>query len=116
MDDAKTTFGRRLRTLRKMRGLTLEQLGKAADIGFKHIAQVEKAQKAPSFEAIDRLATALGVAPYELFLPYDSDGAGLDQAFRQLVQGLPRGASPSMKRLLITLLPLMQQFETDPGQ
>ncbi|HEX8340119.1 MAG TPA: helix-turn-helix transcriptional regulator [Tepidisphaeraceae bacterium] len=113
MEDAKTIFGRRLRTLRKSRGLTLEALGRAADIGFKHIALIEKAQKVPSFEAIDRLAAALGVAPYELFLPYDTDNAGLNEAFQRLTRSVASTGSPAFKRLLLTALPLFQQFETD---
>ena len=74
MEDAKSTFGRRLRTIRKSRGLTLEELGQSAKLGFKHISEVERGQKAPSFEAIDKLCRALKVAPYELFLPDTLDG------------------------------------------
>ena len=113
MEDAKTTFGRRVRLIRKARGMTLEALGEAAEIGFKHIAAIERGEKTASFDAIDQLAKALKVQPYELFLPHDENDARLQQAFKHLVRQLEEDGTPALKRLLVTLLPLMRQFETD---
>lgn len=113
MKDAKITFGRRLRLIRKSRNLTLEELGKAASLGFKHIGDLENAQKAPSFDAIGKLAKALRVAPYEFFLPYETDDERLARAFAEVMRRLDHGASPALKRLLTVLLPLLEQMETD---
>ena len=113
MEDVKTTFGRRLRLIRKSRGLTLEALGQAADIGFKHIGDIEKGQKAPSFDAIDRLAWALKVSPYELFLPYEADDRQLNQAFKKLVRELEGDGSQGLKRFLTVALPLLRQIEAE---
>src|ERR1700733_8978712 len=103
MDTAKTTFGRRVRLLRRARHLTLEKLGQATSIGFKHIGDIEKGLKAPSFDAIDRLAKALKVSPYELFLPFDLEGAHLDQTIRRLVRDIDDSGSPPLKRFLAIL-------------
>ena len=113
MDNAKTTFGRRLRLLRKARHLTLEKLGQASAIGFKHIGDIEKGHKAPSFDAIDRLAKALKVSPYEFFLPFDLDDAHLDQTVRRIVRDIDDTGSPSLKRFLVVVLPLLRQFESE---
>src|SRR4051812_29961989 len=69
------SFGRRLRALRKSRRMTLEQLGHAARIGFKHVSEIERGVKTPSFDALERLARALRVHPYELFLPDNLAGS-----------------------------------------
>jgi transcriptional regulator with XRE-family HTH domain len=113
MADAKTTFGRRLRIIRKARGMTLEQLGKAAAIGFKHVAAIERGQKTASFDAIDRLSDALKIQPYELFLPNDATDPQFIQSFRRLVRDMDDRSSPALKQLLLTLLPLLRQFEAE---
>jgi transcriptional regulator with XRE-family HTH domain len=69
MDDLRTIFGRRVRAFREGRGWSQEQLGKAAGLGGKYIGIIERGEKNASFEAIERLAEALGVECYELFVP-----------------------------------------------
>lgn len=113
MEEVKTIFGRRLRLVRKSRGLTLEKLGQAADIGFKHVADIEKGHKAPSFDAIDRLARALKVSPYELFLPYAADNRLLDQAFQRLIQEIEKNGRAGLKRFLVVVLPLLRQMDAE---
>jgi HTH-type transcriptional regulator, competence development regulator len=116
MDTAKIIFGRRLRLLRKARRLTLEKLGQASAIGFKHIGDIEKGLKAPSFEAIDRLAKALKVSPYELFLPFDLDSAHLDQTLRRITRDIDDSGSPPLKRFLVVALPLLRQLEAESSR
>lgn len=112
MENAKVTFGKRLRLIRKSRALTLEVLGTITGIGYKHIAAIERGEKVPSFEAIDKLAGALHAHPYEFFLPYQNDET-LNQSIRKLLHGVEKGASPSIKRFLIVLLGLSGQIEAD---
>jgi len=49
--------------------MTQEQLAKAAQLGPKHIGVIERGEKTSSFAAIERLAEALDIEYYELFLP-----------------------------------------------
>jgi transcriptional regulator with XRE-family HTH domain len=113
MENAKTTFGRRLRLIRKSRGLTLEELGKEASVGYKHIAEIERGQKVPSFEAIDRLAHALGVRPFEFFLPLGAEQEDIDEALRHLTKAMDKHSSPAVKRFVLVLLALVRQLEMD---
>jgi transcriptional regulator with XRE-family HTH domain len=92
--------------------LTLEGLGEASSIGFKHIGDIEKGLKAPSFDAIDRHAKALKVSPYEFFLPFDLDDGRLDQALRRIVRDIDDG-SPALKRFMVIVLPLLRQLEAE---
>src|ERR1043165_2914195 len=104
MPNTNRIFGRRLRVLRKSRHLTLEQLGRKARIGYKHVADVERGVKVPSFEAIDRLATALEVQPYELFLPPTGAEADAELRFADLLKEFRQMGSIEMKRFLVDTL------------
>jgi transcriptional regulator with XRE-family HTH domain len=55
-------FGRRLRELRKERGLTQEALAEAADLSGNYISELELGQKVPSLTILVRLSQALEVA------------------------------------------------------
>lgn len=72
MSDQKTNFGKRLRILRKRKGMTQEQLAEAADISVDFLSLVERGVNAPSFATLERIANALGVPEKELFEFNDS--------------------------------------------
>ena len=60
-------FGNRVRLLRGDRGLTQEQLAERAGISVDFLSLIERGKNSPSFENLDQLAEALGVAVAELF-------------------------------------------------
>jgi transcriptional regulator with XRE-family HTH domain len=90
MDAVAAVFGRRVRALRLARGLTQEQLGHAAGIDYKHLSAVERGAKAPSFEAIGKLARALGVEYWQLFVPDRRPTSGLDREIAAAIDGAGR--------------------------
>lgn len=61
-------LGRRLRELRRAKGLTQEQLAAAAEISRTYAGALEAGMKGPSLAVLVRLAKALGVDIAELFL------------------------------------------------
>jgi transcriptional regulator with XRE-family HTH domain len=69
MEPLSDVFGRRLKAFRKARGLTQEQLGRAAKVDYKHVGSIERGIHPPSFAAVERIAKALKVDYHELFLP-----------------------------------------------
>jgi transcriptional regulator with XRE-family HTH domain len=93
--------------------MTLEALGEAAALGFKHIAEIERGQKAPSFEAIDRLAGALGIRVFELFLPLGIKDVELDRSLKILMREVEGESSAGMKRFVFVLLSLLRQLESE---
>lgn len=60
-------LGRRIRTLRKSKNLTQEQLGGKAGINYKHLGAIERGDENPSLSVLDRIADGLGVEILELF-------------------------------------------------
>src|SRR5260370_23602492 len=66
--EARMKLGRRLRQLRKEKGLTLRSLAEAAGVDFTYLSKIEneKCGYSPGADTIRALATALGVDSLEL--------------------------------------------------
>jgi transcriptional regulator with XRE-family HTH domain len=67
MSSLRVSFGKRIRALRMRAGLSQEDLAESAEISVDFVSLVERGINAPSFETLERLAAALGVAPRDLF-------------------------------------------------
>lgn len=63
-------FGRRLRELRKERGLTQEALAESADLSGNYISDLELGLKVPSLTILIRLSQALDVAAPDLLVDF----------------------------------------------
>lgn len=59
-------LARRVRTLRKARGLSQEELGYAVGLRQAQISELESGQNNVTIDNLHRIAVALGVQPYEL--------------------------------------------------
>lgn len=66
-------FGRRLRELRKERGLTQEALAESADLSGNYISDLELGLKVPSLTILVRLSQALDTATTELLADFTRD-------------------------------------------
>jgi transcriptional regulator with XRE-family HTH domain len=60
-------FGKRLRQLRRERGLSQEELGVKANLHRTYIGTIERAEKNISIENVSKLAKALGVRVNDFF-------------------------------------------------
>lgn len=69
-------FGKEVRARRKVRGLTQAQLGEAAGLSEEWVRRIERGTSAPSFEALDALAGALGCSVAALFSTMSARDAG----------------------------------------
>ena len=78
-------LGRRIRALRKERGLTQEQLAYTADgISSKgYLSEIEAGKRLPSLNALAAIAERLGVEPFEL-LVFPGAGPKHDQVLQLL--------------------------------
>jgi transcriptional regulator with XRE-family HTH domain len=67
MENIRLRIGKRIKELRKKRGLTQEKLSEVADIDYKYIQRLEgKNPPALKVDTVERLAKALKVSPAEL--------------------------------------------------
>lgn len=65
-------FPQKVRTLRKLRRLTQDQLAERAERSVDAISQIERGVNLPSFDTLDRLSAALNV-PVKEFFDEDTD-------------------------------------------
>jgi transcriptional regulator with XRE-family HTH domain len=93
----------------------VEELGRRARLGYKHVADIERAVKAPSFDAIDRLASAIGVESFELFIPSADPSVASNLKLRSIVEELDRAGTPAMKRFVSSVLAAARDFESSPS-
>lgn len=59
--------GANIRTLRKAKGLTQEQLAAEAEMAMRYVAGVERGEENPSLKFLVKIAAALSVSPADLF-------------------------------------------------
>ncbi|WP_428562933.1 MAG: PAS domain S-box protein [Solidesulfovibrio sp. DCME] len=105
-------FGRRLRQLRRLAGLTQVALAERSGVSLEHLNKIERGAAAPSLAAIEALHRALDLDPASLFLfddPADADaGSRETESLAATRLGLfslrPETdiirAAPSLRRLL----------------
>lgn len=65
-------LGKRIRTLRKLRGLTQEELGEKSGISYKFIGEIERGEVNPSLNSLIQIARALGIHVSEFF-PHEKE-------------------------------------------
>ena len=61
-------FVNNLRTIRRQTGLTQEKLAERCAVSPTFIGEMEIGKRTPSFDTIKKIAEALGVKPYRLFM------------------------------------------------
>ena len=66
MADIKKKLGVRLFQLRTKVGITQAELAEKANLSIDSISRIERGERSPSFESLERITSALGVEPVEL--------------------------------------------------
>src|SRR5690606_34817330 len=60
------TIGRRVRHLRRTRGMTIDELARAIDRAPSQVSVIENGKREPKFSQLQQIATALGTTTSEL--------------------------------------------------
>ena len=68
MSELKKLLGKRIREIRVARNLTQEDLSELTDIGASSISKIESGHFHPTDENLERIANALKVEPYKLYM------------------------------------------------
>jgi transcriptional regulator with XRE-family HTH domain len=104
MESLRIIFGKRLRAAREACGWSQEHLGRAAGLGGKYIGIIERGEKSASFEAVEKLAKALGVQSYELFVPMMRRTDAVERHVRALLGDAGRIDVAAVEDFLKTLV------------
>jgi len=100
MDNIKELFARNLRENRRKNGLTQAQLAEQAEVSTHYIALIELARNIPKVETIERLANALNVEIYELFIVDHSPKEEMERLKKELVYEIKETISYAVKETL----------------
>jgi transcriptional regulator with XRE-family HTH domain len=73
--DVKWLFGRAVRKRRRELDLSQEQLAERADLHRNYISDIERGERNPSLENIQKIARSLDMKVSELFIEYGIDEA-----------------------------------------
>jgi transcriptional regulator with XRE-family HTH domain len=91
----RNAIGPRIRELRLERGMTLDDLARAAGISASHLSRLERGQTAPSFIVASRIAKEIGVLPSDL-VTIQREQSSVDDALVAALQA--HGLEPEMAR------------------
>jgi transcriptional regulator with XRE-family HTH domain len=67
-------FGKKLRSIRKRKGMTQEQFAEVLDISIDFLSLIERGLSAPSFESIEAFSITLGI-PVRDFFDFSPDSS-----------------------------------------
>ncbi len=70
--DSQVLFGSRIRSIREAADLSREVVAEKADINANYLGEIERGEKWPSIEIIQRLAGTLSVSP-SAFLEFEAE-------------------------------------------
>lgn len=66
-------FGAAVRSLRRERGVSQEELGQRAGLHRNHVGQIERGELSPTLDTIDVIANALAVRASDLIARAESE-------------------------------------------
>lgn len=100
-------MGNRIKEAREECGLTQQELAEQTGRGLRHLQDIEKGRKNPSFDVLASYINRLGVAPNELFY---SDVPAVEKEVQHLMGKLLACTENERTILLKTLDCLAEQF------
>jgi transcriptional regulator with XRE-family HTH domain len=90
MDGIREVLAKNLKENRRKLGITQPALAERADLSTHYLAMIEVARKFPTADVLERLADALGIAPYELFSVSPSPEEAMEKLQQEILGNLDR--------------------------
>lgn len=109
MTTTKELLGRRIRELRKARGLSQERLAEQIDIEPRNLTRIESGKGYPTFDRLDAIGKALGVE-LKAFFQFDHL-QNVDERTEEIVE-MVRRLSERDQRRIFKMIRIMLDDET----
>lgn len=100
-------FGNRIRSIREAANLSRETVAERAGTGTNYLGEVERGEKFPTLEMIERIAGALGVSP-SAFFEYEAEEIDNQILVSKLQRLLSRLNTDQLQQALRVLKALFQ--------
>lgn len=81
-------YGERLRTLRRERGLTQEEVAMRADITTSYYGQLERGTANPTVGMLEKICCVMGISISDIFSEADTNLFGIDALSMQILHQL----------------------------
>ena len=103
MPNIKKQFGVRLYQLRAEAGMTQARLAQKADLSVDLISRIERGDRSPSFDSIEKISNALNAPLWQLFNFGNEEIASLAEAAHESLElwRLLRGKKPNQVRKIL---------------
>ena len=112
-ENQRKLLGRRIRSLRTIKGWSQQQLGEKADVNYKFVGEIERGRQNPSFDTLLKIASALGVELSELFR-FEHEVLGrkeVETQIRPILKDMPEESLRQVLMLLQTVHPFRYKRE-----
>jgi transcriptional regulator with XRE-family HTH domain len=100
MAQIREIFAKNLKENRRKCGLSQEKLAEKAEVSTHYIAILEIARSFPASEVLERIADALGIEIYELFLVPPSPLEELEKLRRTIIDEVKQTIDDSVQKAL----------------
>jgi len=100
MTSIRDILANNLKENRKRCGFSQAKLAEEADTSTQYIAMIEISRKFPTPEMLDRLAEALGIETYELFVVKPSPEDAMNRLHDTLVRNIERVVGEAVEKAL----------------
>ena len=100
-------FGNRIRSIREAANLSRETAAEKASTGANYLGEVERGEKFPTLEMIERIAAALEVSP-AAFFEYEAEEIDNEILMSKLQRLLARLSTDQLQRALKMLKALFE--------
>ncbi|MFH1080483.1 MAG: helix-turn-helix transcriptional regulator [Pseudomonadota bacterium] len=102
------SLGRRIRSLRTVKGWTQQELGHQADVNYKFIGEIERGQQNPSLNVLGKIAIALGIELRQLFEFEQTiiDRQEIEERIKRILKNIPDDEIGRILTMLRSLYPI----------
>jgi transcriptional regulator with XRE-family HTH domain len=91
-----------LRKKRRNFGISQAKLAEMVNVSTHHIATIETARNYPTLDLVERLANALNIEIYELFIDPLSPPAEMELLYQTVAKNIERTVGEAIERVLST--------------
>ncbi len=95
-------LGKRIRELRRVRKLTIEQLAESTGVNDKYLGSVERGEQNPSFKVLTKVAIALEVDLPDLFRFEHTDAD--EKVLQHKIGDLLKKSNPEQLRIFLKII------------
>jgi transcriptional regulator with XRE-family HTH domain len=100
--DLRQILSKNIKLLRKQRSLSQIELAEKADISIPFLSNIERGNKWPYPDTLTKLAEALGVEVYALFIIDCSPKEELEQLKREIIQDIKNNYDDKLEKSIVS--------------